>query len=181
MQILAGVGAAEQGDFQPIASSVVSSPVASVTFSSIPATYKHLQVRYMARTDRSATQDFLLTRFNSDTGSNYSYHQLDGNGSVAGSSAGTTQTSMQSGITAADSTTASIFGAGVIDILDYGDTNKYKTLRTLDGMDRNGAGQVEIYSGNWRSTSAVSTITITSYGAANFVEYSSFALFGIKG
>lgn len=170
------------GSFESIATTTVGAGgQATITFSSIPSTYKHLQVRYMARTNRAATQDFLLTRFNSDTGSNYSYHQLAGDGSAAGSSAGATQTSMQSGMTAGGSTTASIFGAGVIDILDYGDTNKYKTLRTLDGMDRNGAGQVEMYSGNWRSTSAVSTITITSYGSANFVEYSSFALYGIRG
>jgi len=182
MQILAAPFVSLAGDYQSIQTVTVGSGgSATITFSSIPATFKHLQIRYMARTNRAATQDFLLTRFNSDTGSNYSYHQLAGDGSSAASGAGTTQTSMQSGITAGGSTTASIFGAGFIDILDYADTNKYKTLRTLDGMDRNGAGQVEIYSGNWRSTSAVSTITITSFGSANFVEYSSFALFGIKG
>jgi hypothetical protein len=170
------------GDYESIATVTVGSGgQATITFSSIPSTYKHLQLRYTARTDRAATQDFLLTRFNSDTGSNYSYHQLYGDGSAAGSSAGTTQTSMQSGVTAGATATASIFGAGFIDILDYADTNKYKTLRTLDGLDRNGAGQVEVYSGNWRSTSAVSTITITSFGSANFVQYSQFALYGIKG
>ena len=169
------------GDFESIATTTVGvGGQSTITFSDISAKYKHLQLRYIARTDRAQLQDYLLLRFNSDTGSNYSYHKLVGDGSSATSAAATSQTSIELALTAGGTATASIFGAGSIDILDYADTNKYKTTRTLDGLDRNGSGFVTLTSGNWRSTSAVSTITITSYGAANFVQYSSFALYGIK-
>jgi len=182
MQILASPFFGVSGDFQSIATTTVGvGGTPTITFSSIPSTFKHLQIRYMARTDRAQLQDYLLLRFNSDTGSNYSYHKLYGDGSAAASGAATSQTSIESAITAGATATASIFGAGSIDILDYADTNKYKTTRTLDGLDRNGSGFVTLTSGNWRSASAVSTITITSYGVANFVQYSSFALYGIKG
>ena len=70
-----------------------------------------------------------------------------------------------------------IFGTFIVDILDYANTNKYKTMRALDGFDANGSGYAVLWSGNWRSTSAVSTITITG---GTFAQYSSFALYGIK-
>ena len=76
---------------------------------------------------------------------------------------------------------ANMFGSGVIDILDYANTNKYKTVRTLSGDDKNGSGYVVFGSGLWQNTNAVSTITLTNHGATNFQQYSSFALYGIKG
>jgi len=78
------------------------------------------------------------------------------------------------------STTASIFGVTVTDILDYKDTNKYTTIRVLTGYDTNGAGDVLLYSGNWRSTSAVTSIVLFP-ASGNFNQYSQFALYGIKG
>ena len=77
-------------------------------------------------------------------------------------------------------TAASTFTAGVIDILDYANTNKYKTLRTLNGGDANGSGNIQIESGSWRNTAAITSITLTHNGSG-FTQYSSFALYGIKG
>jgi hypothetical protein len=76
--------------------------------------------------------------------------------------------------------TASVFGAGVIDILDYANTSKYKTIRTLSGWDKNGGGNVGLSSGLWLSTSAISSIVIGSQ-TGNLVTNTQFALYGIKG
>jgi hypothetical protein len=87
-------------------------------------------------------------------------------------------------ITAA-SAAANIMGVGIVDIQDYESTTKYKTTRTLNGTDINGtiagsSGFVFVSSGLWMSTAAISSITITPDGN-NFNQYSSFALYGIKG
>jgi hypothetical protein len=73
-----------------------------------------------------------------------------------------------------------MFGAGVIDILDYADTNKYKTCRLLGGQDLNGGGRVYSMSSNWQKTAAITQIDL-SFETGNCMQYSSFALYGIKG
>ena len=151
----------------------------SISFTSIPSTYKHLQIRLMARNGNAGTEYNGTIQFNSDTGSNYSYHYIVGNGSSASAGAGTTQTSALSFQAPGAGAAASIFGVAVIDVLDYQDTNKFKTIRSLNGFDRNGAGSVFMWSGNWRSTSAVSSITMNLDNG--FVQYTSAALYGIKG
>lgn len=169
------------GAFESIATTTLSTSTATIAFSSIPETYKHLQVRYLARTDRAAFEDIVLVRFNSDTGSNYSRHYLYGDGASSGSGGAASQTYILTDGCTGASTTASVFGCGVLDVFDYANTNKYKTLRGLTAYDRNGGGLIVANSGNWRSTSAITAITITSFNSANFVQYSSFALYGVKG
>jgi hypothetical protein len=152
---------------------------ATATFTSIPSTYKHLQIRAIGRND-GAPVDARYT-FNSDTGSNYAFHLLVGNGSTAASYNATSQAFLR-GAPYADQT-ANIFGAGVTDILDYANTNKYKTVRTLTGMENNTVNfsQIQFYSGLWQSTAAISSITITPSAGTVWTQYSSFALYGIKG
>lgn len=76
--------------------------------------------------------------------------------------------------------TANVFGAIVLDILDYADTNKYKTTRSLAGLDSNTAGgALQLASGSWRNTAAITSITFSS--GTNFQQYSTLALYGIKG
>ena len=147
----------------------------TISFSSIPSTYKHLQIRLM-ETSSSANND-IVCRFNSDSGTNYSLHALLGSGVSASAYATANNTYVSLGYTG----TSSNSGVAVCDILDYADTNKYKTVRALGGLDQNGSGYILLQSGNWRNTSAISTITITHGAAVNFNQYSSFALYGIKG
>jgi hypothetical protein len=117
---------------------------------------------------------------NSDTASNYSQHQLAGSGSAASAEGFSSQSSMYTGLYPAASSTANIFGTAIIDILDYKDTNKYKTIRTLSGSDLNGSGYIVLRSGSWRSTSAVTSIQLP-IGAGNYAVGSVFELFGIRG
>jgi hypothetical protein len=191
MLILAGVGAGPKGDYESIATTTVGSGgVSSVTFSSIPATYKHLQVRWMARSSSTGTdRASVALSYNGDTGSNYVAHYLLGDGASAasgnpaGSGAANNYTGGISCITAGLAT-ASIFGVGIIDILDYANTNKYKTSRSLTGQDQNSSnGRVQLVSGLWLSTSAITSITlqVNTEFTSNFTQYSSFALYGIKG
>jgi len=182
MQILAAPFAGVTGDYQSIATTTVGlAGQSTISFTSIPSTFSHLQIRYMGRTARAATVDYLLVQFNSDTATNYSWHQLQGDGATATSANGTSQTYVYGGVTAGSTATANVQGIGTIDILDYANTNKFKTTRSISATDNNGSGLVELYSGNWRSTAAITSISITNFGAGLFSQYTSFALYGIRG
>lgn len=154
----------------------------SISFTSIPSTYKHLQIRYLAQCVNSATAaENIAFRFNSDTGGNYTRHYLDGNGTsaTAGANTGVTQVYAIAGQTS--STYPSAFGAGIMDILDYTNTNKYTTTRALGGVDFNGSGgEIQLTSGLWLNTAAITQIDIRALDG-NLAQYSSFALFGVKG
>jgi hypothetical protein len=122
-------------------------------------------------------------RFNSDSGSNYSYHRMYGDGVNAGADPGVSQNQMYAIGMATDLNTTGIFGVAIWDILDYANTNKYKTVRALGGFDNNrtsDAGIVGINSGSWRNTNAITSVTLFP----NINEWSlgsTFALYGIKG
>jgi len=170
------------GDYESIATTTVGAGgTGTITFSSIPTGYKHLQVRAFGQTNRgSVSYDGAQMRINSDTASNYSAHNLTGTGSAASSSSSLT-TYMQLPWAAFGTTTGSNWGGAVIDILDYLDTNKFKTIRALGGADGNGSGYVTLTSGNWRSTSAITSITFVPDGGTTWSQYTQFALYGIRG
>jgi hypothetical protein len=167
-----GAPPAALSSYESIATVTASGGETSFTFSSIPSTYKSLQIRGI---NSNASDPVTLMRFNGDTGTNYAWHVLYGNGS-AGAASGVSGNAMYFVYT---SSTAGIFGSTVTDIIDYASTSKYKTLRALSGNDRNGAGDMTFYSGLWQSTSAISSITILP-ASGNFRQYSTFALYGIK-
>lgn len=154
----------------------------TITFSSIPSTYKHLEIRSFGANSATNNQYVKLV-FNSDTGANYAEHHLSGNGSTAnaGANASFNNGGLYFGMGLPGTLLSNVFGAGVTTILDYANTNKYKTVRSLDGFDGNGSGGVEIVSSLWQSTSAITSITLTVNGSNNFQQYSHFALYGIKG
>jgi hypothetical protein len=169
--------------YESIQTVTLGSTQSSVSFSSIPSTFKHLQIRAIAKSNRtSSDQATFRYRFNSDSGSNYSYHRLYGANSTLVSDGGNSQSYgyLYFGITSND--TSNTFGASVWDILDYANTNKNKTVRYFGGLAINGAGSgVGIGSSAWLSTSAISSIDISIDSGFNFLQYSSFALYGIKG
>jgi hypothetical protein len=171
---------AKLGDFFQIATTTLGSSQSTVTFSSIPQTYTHLQIRFISQNDRADVNNGILLQFNSDSGTNYSWHRLWGDGANAFSGASTSTTGIRIERQSAYSSANSIFGAGVCDILDYTNTNKFKTIRNIGGVDANGSGYVALNSGNWRSTSAVTNITLSGIDGGNFKQYSSFQLYGVK-
>jgi hypothetical protein len=170
--------------YESIATTAVGSGgVASITFSSIPATYTHLQIRLLSKsTNSSATDDGIYFRFNGDSTAKYTRHFLYGTGSSVGSGgANVLQTFMALGDTTTQGNGANFFGVTIADILDYANTNKYKTGRGLGGYDANGSGVVWYSSGSWQNTAAITSVTMTIVGGTyNFAEYSHAALYGIK-
>jgi len=166
------------GDFESIATVTVGSGGASsIEFTSIPGTYQHLQVRALLKNSGGTTWYNADVNFNSDTGSNYSRHALYGSGSSAAALGQANQTKAR--VMDAVSGAKTYFGASVLDILDYADTTKYKTIRCLSGDDQNGSGYINLESSLWMSASAITSIKITS-GFTSFVEHSTAALYGIK-
>ena len=178
------------GTCESIATVIVpSAGAATVTFSNIPQNYAHLQIRVLGRTNRALTLDQFKINFNSDTASNYyAYHAVYGDGGTAYSGVDTTATYTQiSRIPGANATTG-VFGAFNIDILDYTSTSKNKTIRTLGGFDTNGIvssypGEIWFQSSLWKPTSiaAITQIDIAPISSTAFVQYSHFALYGIRG
>jgi hypothetical protein len=168
--------AASTNSYESIATVTVGSGgTGSISFSSIPSTYKHLQIRALVANNNVGYG--ALTRLNSDTtGSNYNTHRLQGNGSAAAA-----------GYDSSDAYPiyytggSSGYAGAVLDILDYADTNKYTTMRALGGYDTNGAGYVYLGSALWKNTAAVNAITMVAPASSLFLQYSSFALYGIKG
>jgi hypothetical protein len=141
----------------PIAS--FSGAGAGRTFSSIPQTFTHLQIRMTVRDVSLAASSFGFLRFNGDTGANYRNHSLSGNGSITGANSGYGISGyMPVGFAPAAAATANVYGSFIIDILDYTNTNKNKVVRTISGFDTNGAGTVALFSGLWTSTAAITSI-----------------------
>ena len=168
------------GSYDSIASITVGSTAqANITFSNIPSTYTHLQIRALVKTTFASAQDGLKVQFNGDTGSSYNYHYVGGNGSATYSGGNASATTFMQTVSIAG-TTGSQYGVMVLDILDYANINKNKTMRAIGGVDANGSGVAEMWSGLYISTNAVNSINLYSYNGSNISQYSSFALYGVK-
>ena len=176
-----GISLALENNFmEPIASTLVGAGgVNTVIFNDIPQTYKHLQIRMSICAASSG--NMLMFSLNGDSSSNVAIHSLGGNGASAYANAATgvqyLRAQRQNTITA----TASTFTAGIIDILDYTNTNKYKTIRVLSGTDQNGSGAVDLESNLWQSIDAINSISLFPANSVLFAQYSRISLYGIKG
>ena len=171
------------GSYESIQTITVSSEVSSVSFTSIPSTYTHLQIRIIAKTNDTDTtgNDNIYVTYNGDTGSNYSWHVLYANYSTLASAGAGNTSAMLTG-KLGNANVANTYGTTVLDILDYKNTSKYKTQRSLSGLAINALGSnLFLGSGSWRNTNAITSITLVSGSAMNWVSGSKFALYGIKG
>jgi len=176
---------ANPASFESIATVTAVGGETSLSFTSIPSTYKSLQIRSIVRSSRALnTIGGCTIYFNSDTASNYASHTLSGNGAtvtVPGNSGypglgGSGWLSLPFG-----NTTANTFGAQIMDIHNYASTTQNKTVRAFTGADTNSTtGVVALVSGLWASTSAITSITFDSSGNP-YAAGTTFALYGIKG
>jgi len=177
--VIQGAGAppVAPNSYESIATVTVgSTPTATISFGSIPNTYKSLELRWIARTDRTNNSDVILINPNglaTTTG-----HFIYGTGSSAISGVGNGYIGWATGGTSA----ANNFCVGVLTIIDYTDTNKNKVTKSLSGWDGNasGAGEIAFFSDLQTSTTSLSNFTITSSTGANFQQYTQFALYGVK-
>lgn len=182
-QISGHLYAGPYGAYDALASVTLSADAASITFSGIPNTYKHLQLRGLLKSNSGGgSLDLLTMNFNSDTtASNYAYHRLYGNGSSVFAS-GATSTNYLTHIPDTTGSNTNTYGVVVADILDYANTSKNKVVRAIGGFDDNGTstGYVDFNSLLWQnSTDAINSITVDNL-FGNFRQYSSLALYGVK-
>lgn len=153
---------------------VGSGGTSSITFSNIPQTYQHLQLRVLAGDSSTGVNWSWASITLNGSASNYSWHTLYGTGSIAGEE-GAPSVSIGRfyiGI-------STHFGAAVMDLLDYTSTSKNKTVRQIAGVDVNGGGIITIGSSLWYSSpAAITSITIAG-GSGNFRQHSTFSLYGV--
>jgi len=166
--------------FESIATvSVGSGGQAAAEFTSIPSNFNHLQVRMIGRTTGS-NYDIYYQLNNDTTSSNYRTHLLFGTGSSFHSVM--VSNAAYAGDLAPSTASSGVFGGAVLDFLDYANTNKYKTSRSLSGIDSNNAitGYIILFSSLWQNTNAITSIKIFP-ATGSWAQYSHFALYGIKG
>lgn len=171
------------GSYESIATVDVGAGGANtISFTSIPSTYTHLQIRGIARSATASSGIVPIYIQLNSTGSNHVSHWIYGDGASATATNQSAANLIYAGYAGQNSTTASSFGTTVIDILDYANTNKYKTVRSLAGTDLNGSGRTGLFSGAWfGSTNAITQINLyINAGGDNFAQYSSFALYGVQ-
>ena len=161
---------------------VGSGGASSVTFSSIPATYTDLIVKFSGRSANSATQDYVSLQFNGSSGGTaYSDKRLEGTGSSAISEQDTaTDRIYLAWVLPAANATANTFGNVELYIPNYAGST-YKSV-SIDGVPENNTTAITyttLAAGLWANTSAITSLTLAS-GNANFVQYSTFYLYGIS-
>jgi len=162
--------------YTQIASTTLSSAAATVTLSSIPATYTDLVL--VMSLGASTNADNVLMQFNGDTASNYSSTELSGNGSTAASTRVSSATSIN--LTNRIGTTTTLSGLVIIcNVMNYANTTTYKTAlsRASQAGDTYPGASADV--GLWRSTSAINSILIKQSGSPNFITGSTFNLYGI--
>lgn len=174
---------AENG-FQPIAE-VVLGAAGSISFGSVPATYRHLRVVLAARaTDGAATTNGVIVRINSDTGANYDWQTLHSQAtSVIGNEA-LAATSITAGVVPAGLAPAGLRGSMTIDIPDYARTTFEKSLLANSSAKWGTAGsnmQSRQVAGFWRSTAAIGALFLGDSAGLGFAAGSIATLYGSKG
>jgi hypothetical protein len=177
------------GTFEAIATATCTAATTSaITFSNIPQNYSHLQIRFVARSTTTNAGESVIISVNDTDQTHYHTHQLYGQGSSIVSVAYATTAPIVT--IPSGGNTASTYGAGVVDILDYKSTTKNKTIKMFGGMETNaGSGQsncwVGLVSGLYsKDTAAVTSVTIGVYVYASgtgFATNSQFSLYGIRG
>lgn len=180
MQIIPGILASSYvqatNSFESIATTTVGSGGStSITFNSLPTTYKHLQIRGIAKL---STVNNLRMRLNGDTGSYYQWSYSFSTGSAASAYLQSSDNAMYGSYLPV---ATSVFGSFIWDIYDYRNANINKYTMLLTGTDTNGGGNVAAYSGIYQFNDVTTSITINAAGGETIQEYSSFALYGIKG
>jgi hypothetical protein len=166
------------GSYDLLETTTLTSNSSGITFTNVDAysDYTHLQIRYVARTNRSSSVDLLNLRLNSDSGSNYSSHSVKSDGSLV-SNAYASETNMRIGHLTAATAPSGTFAAGYINILDAFKTTKKKTVMSLTGVAN--PNEIVLSSGLWDNTSAVTTIAFGNLSAL-FLIGTRFSLIGIK-
>jgi len=175
-------GAGGAGAYDLLETTTLTSSASSVSFTGLGSysDYKHLQIRWLAKLDAGTTGVSQMNLdLNSDTSAFYAAHQLRGNGSSVLSLAQTSNTSISILETIPRASETNIFGAGVIELLDFSSSSKNSTFRTLHGAVTSTDKAINLSSGLYAKTDAITLLRLFVSGA-NFVSGSRFSLYGIR-
>jgi len=153
---------------------------AQITFTNIPQTFQDLVIVLSARSAGSSSSGSVEGRFNGDTASNYSYTYLNGSGSSAQSGRGSNATILVLGRSTGTSSASNIFASSISHILNYANTSSNKTVIERGANDENGSGVTEMWVSLWRSTAAITSITMATPGQTNFADGTTATLYGIR-
>jgi hypothetical protein len=159
--------------YEPISTQTLGTATATVTFSSIPQTYTDLVVIISAAS--SVAQD-PFSRVNGDSGTNYAYQAITGNGGSASAQQGATQNAISLNYFGSDSTTLGE-NARVIQFLNYSNTNMYKQIICRGG--RGNTDGLAFLINTWINTAAITSISFHT-GSGTYSVGSTFTLYGIK-
>ena len=161
--------------YEPIATTTLGSAAASYTFSSISGAYTDLVLVFQTGMSSAGNEPYL--QFNSDTGSNYSETMMYGNGTSPLSYRNSISTAIQ--LARDVGLPSALESMHIIQIQNYSNTTTYKTLLARVNKGSATYSQTAAYVGLWRSTNAITSITISTSGG-NLVSGSTFTLYGIK-
>ena len=177
---------ASPSSFESIATVTATSGQSTISFTSIPQTYKSLQIRAIVRSAGDSIGNF-STFLNPNPGSGIgnTFHSLRGNGSTAtavGYATGTYTSVLITG-NPGNQATANLFGGFIVDLIDYASTSKNKTFRIFTGLERPdlaaGSSVLALSSSLWVSTDAITSIDLVDSGGG-YATGTTFALYGIK-
>jgi hypothetical protein len=150
-----------------------------VQLNSIPQTYTDLVIVQHLRSNRAATTEQFWQRPNNDTGSNYGYTPMQGDGSTSNTTRQTSQTICNRFPIPAASATANIFGTSTVHIQNYTNTTMWKNIIVQWSCDLNGSGTVGVSAGTWRSTAAITSINLATENGSNPIVGSYVTVYGI--
>jgi hypothetical protein len=173
----------EAGSFDLLESETLTSSALNITFDNLDAysDYQHLQIRVFARGDGNGDLGGVGAVLNNDTGSSYSFHRLQGNGSSVSAGGAAYIPYAVAGTLTMNSATSIYYGVSVIDILDFSSNNKATTLRTLSGAHvAQNSCAIKLESAAWFNTNSVTSVQLITTNASNFVAGSRFVLIGVK-
>ena len=162
--------------YTPIATTTLGSSAATIDFTSISGSYTDL---ILVISGVSSSSDNIFTRFNSNTASNYSVTRLSGSGSAALSDRATNATYMVNSNYGWPTTTAGEQNT-IMQIMNYSNTTTFKTVLMRSNRASNG---VDALVGLWRSTDAITSISLSTNGFSGVAGWSSATtatIYGIK-
>jgi len=162
--------------YEPIATTTLGSAASTITFNSIPNTFTDLRLVWVVRA--STTSVFPYVTFNNDTGTNYSWTRVYGDGASAASQRNTTRAYIAPQWFTGISDATDQFNLLTLDIFSYAGST-YKTALTTSQADKNGSGTVERTVGLWQSTSAINRIDLTA-SSSTWAAGTTATLYGIK-
>jgi hypothetical protein len=158
--------------YEPIATTTLGSAQTSYTFSSITGIYTDL---ILVCSVKGSGNEYIYLQFNGDTGTNYSFTLLGGNGVNAISARAATQSQIQQGYAYTD--TSNFSYQGISHIMNYSNATTYKTVLTRADNGNNNSGASV---GLWRNSNAITSIKVFPSGGTNMSIGTSLTLYGIK-